>query len=110
MKVRSYARFLLVVVVGLVGASGCERRGTFTADACKVDETPAGRMDVPVEAASAVYFNKSGNPIGVLAEDLVGTKDNKMCPTPPVGGPGGCSPKPPWCVVNVNGTNYCLRC
>lgn len=118
MKMRFQGPVLLALTIGLLGLGGCpkdkvkppDNRGLFTAGACKDDGTAMGRKDVPAGAVTAVYFDINMQPVGAAAEDLEGTVDKKMCPTPPVGGPGGCSPKPPWCVVPINGKNYCLRC
>jgi hypothetical protein len=110
MKFKSRDRILLVLAGILLAAGGCANRGVFTQAACKDDGTEMGRRAIPAGAAAAIYVDKDGIPLGDRAEDLYGTKDDTMCPTPPAGGPGGCSPKPPWCTVKVNGVNYCVRC
>jgi hypothetical protein len=110
MKLPAYNALLIVFAVGLVGASGCDNRGIFTPVACSADGSPGGRRDIPDGAAAAIYVDEAGNPLGLYAEDLHGTLLNQMCPTPPAGGGGGCSPKPPWCTVTINNTPYCVRC
>lgn len=111
MKLESFGPFLFVLAGSVFLATGCTaNRGVFTEAACKDDGTDSGRRAIPAGAAAAIYVDKDGNPLGDRAEDLYGTEDNQMCPTPPAGGGGGCSPKPPWCTVKVNNVNYCVRC
>ena len=110
MRTRAHSCLLVVCAVALVGASACDNRGVFTPSACDTGDAPGSRMATPSGAAAAIYVDAEGNPLGIFAEDLYGTMNTKMCPTPPAGGPGGCSPKPPWCTVKINNVNYCVRC
>lgn len=107
----SIVRILLIGIAASIAATGCANRGQFTKAACDVDK----REGVPSGAVLAIYYDLAGNPLpgnpsGTPGEDLKGTKKNKMCPALIEAGPGGCSPKPPWCKVPVNGVNYCVRC
>ena len=94
---------LLVVTLALV--SGCEAtRGKFTGASCD----SGARVAVDSSAVYAIYVDASGKSIGDFAEELKGTAENKMCPTPALSGPGGC--KTGYCPTAVNGKTYCLRC
>ena len=110
MKLPAYGRLMAVLAIGLVGVSACDNRGIFTPSACSTGDSPDSRISIPSGAVASIYVDSQGNPLGPSAEDLHGTINNKMCPTPPAGGPGLCSPKPPWCTVKFNGVNYCVRC
>ena len=98
-------RCLSIAVVAPVAVAGC--RGKFGTEACDSGD----RIDVPAGAVGAIYYDNQGHPLGSVAEDMVGTEDNKMCPTevPGAGGPGQCR-KAGYCVVNIGGTDYCLKC
>lgn len=138
MRPKSFDRVLLILTVGLLSVSACnggydprqdvatihklwsveiqkvieenaETRGNFTPEACADDGQQGSRMDVPPNAVTAVYLDEAGQAVGVFAEDLTGTENRRMCPTPPAGGPGGCSPKPPWCSVQIAGATMCVK-
>ena len=80
-------------------------RGTFETGSC----AEADRINVFPDAKSAVYFDAHGLPLGTQAEDLTGTVNKKMCPTPAHSG-GGSPCGSGYCAKNVGGTTYCLRC
>ena len=139
MRLKSFDRVLLILTVSLLSVSACnggydprqdvakqtldklsveiqeyidqnaETRGNFTPEACADDGQQGSRMDVPSNAVTAVYLDGAGQAVGIFAEDLTGTENRRMCPTPPPGGPGGCSPKPPWCSVTIAGTTMCIK-
>ncbi len=96
----------LIAIAGALISSGCTAtRGEFGSGSCAASE----RTSVPNDAAYAIYVDANGNPVGGLAEDLKGTMNNNMCPTPePPGGGGAC--KTGYCPKSVGGTTYCLRC
>ena len=98
---------LFIASAMLVACAGPEKvanRGLFGNASCKKED----RVNVPSGAVYAVYVDGSGNPVGAdVAEDLSGTKENKMCPTPDPGTgacPTGYCPRP------MGGKTYCLRC
>jgi hypothetical protein len=139
MRLRKSDRVLLVLAASVLAASACngddedqnvtnqkvanqivekqtvnhpkaDTRGDFTPQACVDDGQPGSRIDVPAGAVTAVYLDATGHAVGMFAEDLTGTENNRMCPTPPAdAGPGGCTPKPPWCKVTIAGQNYCIK-
>jgi hypothetical protein len=91
-------------LLAVLAVSGCSR-GNFGSDACVSDE----RTDIPANATYAIYLDASGNAIGNIGEELEGTENNRMCPTPEPDGPGGCT-KAGYCLVNIGGQNYCIKC
>ena len=107
---------LLVAAVALAG--GCPKetkvepaaaqpaRGNFTATSC----AEAERTSLPTGAAYAIYIDGDGNPLGDRLEDLKGTSDNKMCPTPPAQDTGDCPIG--YCSYTIPGTTTksCKRC
>jgi hypothetical protein len=99
----------LIVENQIVANQNTETRGTFTPEACKDDGQAESRIDVPANAVLALYFDINGAAVGTSAEDLHGTENKRMCPAQIEGGPGGCTPKPPWCKVTVDGVNYCVK-
>lgn len=100
----------LIVENQIVGNQNAETRGTFTPEACPDDGQGGSRMDVPAAAVTALYLDAAGQVIGPFAEDLTNTENRRMCPTPPAdAGPGGCSPKPPWCSTVILGQNVCIK-
>jgi hypothetical protein len=101
MNITSIARGATLLLSAFL-LTACESRGAFTPDSCDA----AARTGVDGSAVAAVYFNKTGDPVG--AEELKGTKDNKMCPTPPEGGSGNCPAG--YCSRTYGGTSYCMRC
>ena len=96
--------WLPVALVALVALGGC--RGKFGSEACDSKE----RLDVPANASAALYYDNSGKLLAIGAEDMTGTSENKMCPTPPLDDDPGQCKKAGYCVVNINGTDYCLKC
>ncbi len=113
------ARGVTVLVIGLLVA-GCknqgqgqqetqasvENRGIFSAESCSSGE----RIALDSNAAYALYFDRDGNQVGPdnVAEDLLGTSDIKMCPTPSAADPSACAPG--YCPRVISGKTYCLRC
>ncbi len=82
-------------------------RGEFSSGSCNENE----RVAVDSTAIYAIYVDESGNPVGPgplgFAEDLTGTSNKMMCPTPgedPSACPTG------YCQRLVSGKTYCLRC
>ena len=97
-------RCLSIACVALLAISGC--RGKFEKEACAGD----ARVDVPANARIGFYYNSQGQLVGE-PEDMNGTADNKMCPsTPPDPNTPGTCRKAGYCVVNINGTDYCVKC
>jgi hypothetical protein len=101
-------RGITLLLLGLL-MSGCANRGLFGDESCKSDV----RVAVDSKAAYAIYLDKDGNPVGPpgVAEDLLGTRHNLMCPTPRSGeslDPGVCAPG--YCPKVMLGKTYCLRC
>ena len=90
----------LLLAVFLLTA--CEGRGTFGPESCDA----GARVGVDGAAVAAVYFDKTGQPLS--AEELQGTQNNKMCPTPDEGGSGVCPAG--YCARTMGGKTYCLRC
>jgi hypothetical protein len=103
-------RGLSILSVGILFATGaCTTRGTFGNGSC------SSPVDVYADAVSAIYYDKAGNPLGDRAEDLTGTLQNKMCPTPAPhsissSDPSACTPPPGYCAKTIAGKTYCLRC
>jgi hypothetical protein len=103
---------LAILLAGLsLLTAGCQTRGML-AESCP---PPGQLVPVPAGAATAVYFDMSGNPLGTMpgsmrgvAEDMRGTSDNQMCATPLETGPGTCPIG--WCPMVILGTAYCFRC
>ena len=115
------ARGMTLLVVGLLVAGcpskqvaepnvdpGVANRGEFSVDSCNKNE----RVAVDSAAAYAIYVDKDGNPLDPgIAEDLLGTKEDKMCPTPPPPpaiDPSACPNG--YCPRVIGGKTYCLRC
>jgi len=103
------ARGTTLLLLGLLVGGCVANRGEFGDSAC-----PEGaRVGPPTGSAYAVYVDKdfnvlgSGSPATGSAEDLQGTSDNKMCPTPPVG-PGACPTG--YCAKQIGGVTFCKRC
>lgn len=65
-------------------------------------------MDVDSSAVAALYFDSSGQVVGEGAEDLSGTTDKKMCPTPAPSVPGACQSG--YCAQLIAGRRVCMRC
>lgn len=102
---RGMTLLLLAILV-----SGCAAsRGSFRDASCATGE----RIAVDGSAAYAIYVDKDGNPIGSgrvgVAEDLSGTTENKMCPTPFEPDDTGICPAG-YCAKVMLGKTYCLRC
>lgn len=97
------ARGAALLITGLL-LGACENRGTFGTASCD----SSARTDVPAAAASAVYFDNTGTPVGANAEDLEGTAKNRMCPTPEPDGTSACPAG--YCARTLVGKTYCLRC
>lgn len=111
---------LPLILLGVLAIGACNNtpvRGNFTTASCSKEE----RRDLPQGAAYALYVDKDGNLLdpfkdqdgtvtGYRAEDLTGTDQNKMCPTPSPNGPGSCPTG--YCLKLVPGTNtkVCMRC
>lgn len=102
-------RGMTLVLLGLL-VSGCAAsRGSFGDDSCDSGK----RTAVDGKAAYAIYVDKDGNLVGPpgVAEDLLGTSANSMCPTPPPEDeeePGACPSG--YCARVIGGKTYCLRC
>jgi hypothetical protein len=100
-----------ILLVGLsLLIAGCQTRGNLA----KTCEPPLERIPVPAGAATAVYFDLMGNPLGGMpgsmqarGEDMTGTSKLEMCATP-LQGPGTCPVG--WCPMVILGTTYCFRC
>lgn len=132
MKKKASVLVLLVATAGL-GVTGCsskeepapqpssppaepaaklapeQDRGSFGMDSCASSE----RIAVNSDALYAVYVDGEGNPVDGIAEDLTGTHDNMMCPTPPAKdqnphNPQACANH--YCPRVVNGKQVCFRC
>lgn len=94
----------LVLTLLMLALAGCANRGIFGPTSC----AKSSRMPVYGNAVAAIYFDIHGNPIGTRAEELKGTLNDKMCPTPEAPeGPDVCAP---YCLKQVSGKNYCLPC
>jgi hypothetical protein len=93
-----------LLLLGLLVGGCVANRGEFGDASCaEVD-----RVAPPAGSTYAVYLDKDFNVLGKSAEDLQGTSDNKMCPTPPVVGPGACPTG--YCAKQIGGTTICIRC
>lgn len=99
------ARVGILLVAGLL-VTACDNRGTFGPSSCASGD----RVPVASNAVSAVYFDNMGQPVGTESEDLDGTQNNKMCPTPTpdTNVPGTCPSG--YCPRSIMGRTYCLRC
>lgn len=86
------------------GTPPVANRGTFGEGSCDSEE----RVAVDENAAYAIYYDESGEPVGTSAEDLTGTQAIKICPTPTASGPGACALG--FCPRTISGRVWCLRC
>ena len=113
MSKQPHIRGLVVLMVSLVSLTACngdddnnaEVRGKFGPTACAA----SARVPVPSDAVSAVYFDINGDVAGGVGEDLKGTEEKKMCPTPPSGGGGVCN-NPGYCPMTYKGKTICIPC
>lgn len=101
MSIVSIARGVTLLLTAFLLVA-CEGRGTFGPEACDA----GARVGVDGGAVGAVYLDKTGQAVG--AEELQGTQNNKMCPTPDEGGSGVCPSG--YCARTMGGKTYCLRC
>lgn len=101
MNITTIARGATLLVATFL-LTACEGRGTFGPEACDA----GARVGVDGGAVAAVYYDKTGAPL--TAEEMEGTQNNKMCPTPDPGGPSGCPTG--YCARTMSGKTYCLRC
>ena len=84
-------------------------RGAFGAESCATGE----RIAVNSSALYAVYVDREGSPVDGTAEDLRGTHDNLMCPTPEAKDENPDNPQAcqnGYCPRVVNGKQVCFRC
>jgi hypothetical protein len=93
--------FLLTAL--LLAACVNPNRGEWGPAACSED----ARVAVDAGAVAAIYFDKTGQAVGV-GEELENTTNTKMCPLPAHGGAGGCPSG--FCARTMGGKTYCLRC
>jgi hypothetical protein len=105
MKTMILRTMMLLLASMLLLSAGCAKRGLFGSEACPSSE----RVDVPggSDVVLAVYYDKNGQPLGTAAENMHGTKDNKMCPAPEPGGGSGCASGS--CPISVGAKTYCVK-
>jgi len=81
---------------------------TASRGAIEIASCETGLTDVDSQAVVALYFDKHGKVVGTNAEDLSGTSDNKMCPTPSPSVPGLCQSG--YCSQLLSGRKVCMPC
>ena len=79
-------------------------RGTIDLESCSSGEP----VSVDPNAVAAVYFDSQGQVVGTAGEDLSGTTENKMCPTPEPSEPGTCQSG--YCSRLISGRRVCMPC
>ena len=79
-------------------------RGTIDLANCSSGEP----ISVDPNAVAAVYFDSQGHVVGTGGEDLTGTTENKMCPTPEPSEPGTCQSG--YCARMIGGRKVCMPC
>ena len=79
-------------------------RGTIDLGSCSSGEP----ISIDPNAVAAVYFDSQGQVVGTGGEDLSGTTENKMCPTPEPSEPGTCQSG--YCSRLISGRKVCMPC
>lgn len=113
MMTNARARDLIAVSLVLAVCAACTTqsssadRGNFGENSCKA----GNRVAVDEKAAYALYLDKDGNLLTTaFAEDLKGTANGMLCPTPVYDENDTTSCPVGYCARPMSGKTYCLRC